>query len=356
MMNRREVLLATAGSFLSPGLFSISRAASQEPAGARLGIADFSYNIRARAERSGDAPPCVNDPLSFLQHCRDIGAGGMQCGLGSRDEAYCGQLRSFAETHGLFIEGSVSLPRDASDVERFEAQVRTAKRAGASVIRVAIGGRRYEQFDTLEQFRRFAERSWKSMQLAEPIMARHRVHLAIENHKDFRAPEMLDMLRRLDSEYVGVCLDTGNSIALLEDPMEVVRTWAPWARSAHLKDMALCEYDQGFLLADVPLGEGLLDLPAVVEIVRKAHPEIRFSLEMATRDPLRVPCLTEAYWVTLADLPGADLARTLRYVRSHAVERGSLPRVSHLPLDKQVELEEENIKRCLSYASQHLHL
>ena len=78
--------------------------------------------------------------------------------------------------------------------------------------------------------------------------------------------------------------------------------------------MGLEEYRQGFLLAEVPLGTGILDLPRVVRALRAARPEIRLNIEMITRDPLKVPCLTEGYWVTFADLPGAasgprDLAR-----------------------------------------------
>jgi sugar phosphate isomerase/epimerase len=255
----------------------------------------------------------------------------------------------------MFIEGSISLPKNRPDIERFEAAVRTAKQTGATVIRIAIGGRRYEQFSKAEQFKAFAERSLKSLQLAEPIAARHHMRLAIENHKDFRIDQMLGMLRRLNSEYVGVCVDTGNSFALLEDPMATVEAYAPYAYAAHLKDMAVTEYEDGFLLADVPLGQGLLDLPRIVHVLRKARPEIRFSLEMATRDPLKVPCLTEKYWITFADVPGFDLARTLSYVRSNS-SKGRLPKVNHLPLDELVKLEEANVKKCLLYAKEHLNL
>ncbi len=255
----------------------------------------------------------------------------------------------------MFLEGSVSLPKERSDVERFEAALRTAKQAGAKVIRTAIGGRRYEQFDNAGQFEAFAERSLKSLQLAEPVATRQRMRLAIENHKDWRIDQMLDRLKRLGSEYVGVCVDTNNSFALLEDPMAVVEAYAPVGFAAHLKDMAVAEYEDGFLLADVPLGQGLLDLPRMVRILRKARPEIQFSLEMATRDPLKVPCLTQKYWATFEDVPGSDLARTLRYVRENASPE-RLPKVNHLPLGEQVKLEEENIKRCLRYASKHLNL
>lgn len=356
-MNRRHFLVSTAGGLAASAFSAMSRVAdAAEPIRSELGVADFSYNVRMRAERSGEMPAQVSNPLDLLRRCHEIGAGGMQCSLGNRDESYIRQLRGYAADRNLFIEGSASLPRDTGDVERFDSHVLTAKNAGASVVRVAVGGRRYEQFDKMEQFRAFAERTWKSLQLAEPVVARHRMRLAIENHKDFTTPELLDMLKRLDSEYVGVCLDTNNSIALLEDPMEVVRTWAPRTFSVHLKDLDVAGYEDGFLLADAVLGEGMLDLSAVVKTLREARPGIRFSLEMATRDPLKVPCLTEKYWATLAAVSGSDLARTIRYVQARGLRENALSRVNHLPLDEQVRQEEENIKKCLRYASAYLDL
>jgi sugar phosphate isomerase/epimerase len=321
----------------------------------RLGIAQFSYNIRLGAERSGRVKGQIADPLSFLDQCHKVGAGGVQTSIGIRDKEYVRKLRRKAEGYDMFIEGSAGLPRTELDIERFDATVQTVKEVGGSVIRVAIGGRRYEQFDKAEQFKAFSERTIKSLRLAEPVAARHRMRLAIENHKDWRIEQMLDMLGRIDSEYVGVCIDTGNSFALLEDPMAVVEAYAPYGFAAHLKDMAVAEYEDGFLLADAVLGEGILDLARMVKILRKARPEIQFSLEMATRDPLKVPYLTEKYWATFEDVPGSDLARTLKYVRANE-SRERLPKVNHLPLNELVKLEEQNIRKCLAFAKEHLDL
>ncbi|MFB0551898.1 MAG: sugar phosphate isomerase/epimerase family protein [Phycisphaerae bacterium] len=365
-MNRREVLCSIAGGLAAATIGDLGRIYGAEQAKrSRLGIADFSYNIRLRAERSGQMNPAhqrwawmkgkLGDPLSFLDHCHNIGAGGIQMNISVRDEAYTRKLREKAHKYDMFIEGSASLPRDKSGVERFNAAVQTAKQAGAKVIRIAIGGRRYEQFSKADEFKEFAKRTLKSLQLAEPVAARYRMRLAIENHKDWRINQMLDMLRRIGSEYVGVCVDTGNSFALLEDPMAVVEAYAPYGFAAHLKDMAVAEYEEGFLLADVTLGQGLLDLPRMVHILRKERPEIKFCLEMATRDPLKVPCLTEKYWATFEDVPGSDLARTLRYVRANASPE-RLPKVNHLPLNELVRLEEDNIKKCLAFAKEHLNL
>ena len=355
-MNRRELLCSIAGGLAAATIGDLGKVyGAEQDKRPHLGIADFSYNIRLRAERTGRMNGNLKDPLKFLDHCHMIGAGGIQMNIGIRDEEYTRKLRENAQNYDMFIEGSASLPRDKSGVEKFDAAVRTAQQAGAKVIRIAIGGRRYEQFSKAEEFKAFAERTWKSLQLAEPVAARHRMRLAIENHKDWRIGQMLDMLSRIGSEYVGVCIDTGNSFALLEDPMEVVQAYTPYAFSVHLKDMAVDEYEDGFLLADIPLGQGLLDLSRMVRILRKARPGVQFSLEMATRDPLKVPCLTEKYWATFADVPGSDLARTLRYVRANASPQ-ILPKVNHLPLNELVELEEANIKKCLAFAKEQLNL
>ncbi len=93
--------------------------------------------------------------------------------------------------------------------------------------------------------------------------------------------------------------------------MDVIEALAPRSFTTHFKDMGLDEYREGFLLAEVPLGSGVLDLPRAVRILRAARPEIRFNIEMITRDPLRVPCLAQKYWATFPDLPGRHLARTL---------------------------------------------
>src|SRR5262249_52043438 len=152
---------------------------------------------------------------------------------------------------------------------RFRDEVRTAKDCGATVLRVAIlSGRRYETFATAAEFRRFSEESYESLGLAEPVVARAGVRLAVENHKDWRVDELLGMLKKLGSRHVGVNVDTGNSISLLEDPYEVVEAFAPLAFSTHIKDMGVREYADGFLLSEVPLGTGFLDLKRIIQTLR----------------------------------------------------------------------------------------
>jgi sugar phosphate isomerase/epimerase len=256
----------------------------------------------------------------------------------------------------MYFEGTVALPKNDADVARFDGELRVAAEAGATVLRtVCMNGRRYETYDAAEQFRQFADQAWKSLRLAEPVAARHKIRLAVENHKDWRVEEMLGWLKKLSSEHVGVCLDTGNSIALLEEPHAVVEAYAPWTFTTHFKDMGVTEYEDGFLLSEVPLGRGYLDLPRVVATVRKAHPEARLNLEMITRDPLRIPCLTKKYWATLGAVPGSVLADMLADVRRHKSPQ-PLPVVSGLDHRAQLEIEAANVTASLDYARAKLNL
>jgi hypothetical protein len=119
--------------------------------------------------------------------------------------------------------------------------------------------------------------------------------------------------------------------------------------------MAVAEDREGFLLSEVPFGDGILDLPRVIGAIRSARPQTRFTLEMITRDPLRVPCLAPSYWTTFPDRPAPDLARTLRLVRDRATPR-PLPRISGLARAEVERLEEQNVLACLAHAREKLGL
>src|SRR5262245_5870875 len=213
---------------------------------AKMGLVIHSFPIHVRAARErGDKVP-FGDPLRFLDHAAGLGAGGVQVALGAPERDYRLQVRRKLEETGLYLEGIVSLPRDSGDVDRFRAELAAAKECGATVLRtVCLSGRRYETFDSAESFRAFVRRSTLSLTLAEPVAAKEGVRLAVENHKDWRIEELIDLLKRLSSKHVGVCVDTGNSIALLEDPLAVIEAYAPWAVTTHFKDMAVAEYADG---------------------------------------------------------------------------------------------------------------
>lgn len=342
-ITRREFAATAAGS-----LATTFAAGEDVPPRPNLGLLLYSYGIRSRAEKDRG----FADPVKFAAFAYDRGATAVQLSLGAKTDADA-TIRKACDKLGVAVEGIVSPPADdRAGLERFAAELATAKACGAEVVRtVMLGGRRYETFDKAADYAAFAERSEAMLKRAEPVARKHGVRLAVENHKDFRTNELLDLLKKIASEFVGVCVDTGNSIALLEEPMSTIEALAPLTFTVHLKDMALEEAPDGFRLAEVPLGQGMLDLKAVVGTLRKkGRTGLRFQLEMITRDPLVVPCLGEKYWATMGRVPGRDLARTLALVRKTA-RSAPLPLVAKLPEQEQLDAEDRNVRESFAWAA-----
>ena len=352
-MERREFLVgATLGAI---GL-SAFQSLPDFLKGKRMGIVVHSYWSRWNPKLESKKYPGFQNAMDLIDHCYQIGAGGVQVGVKDWSLDFAKKVRDQREKLGLYLEGSISLPAKPEDVAKFEQDVINAKEAGVTILRtVASSGRRYEVYHSKEEYNAAVANAITTLQLAEPIAKKHKVKIAVENHKDWHAPELVSIIKKLDSESIGVTLDFGNSIALLEDPMEVVQTLAPYIFSTHVKDMGVAEYADGFLLSEVPMGKGFLDLKKMVEICVQHNPNVTFSLEMITRDPLEIPCLKPEYWASFDDTSGKQLARALRMVKQNKFKE-ELPRITQLSTDDKLAAEENNIIACLGYSKNELEL
>ena len=330
--------------------FSLAAVAAQAALAAapksKMGICTTSYMTFRR----------FRDTHEFLEHCAALGAAGIQAG----PPADPARFRKRAEELGMWYEGMVSLPK--GDGAAYEAQIKVCKAAGATVVRSGcLGGRRYETFATMADWQRFVTESKASLKQALPVLEREQITMALENHKDWTLEEHLALLKEYSHERLGALVDLGNNIALLDEPHELVDKLAPYAASTHIKDMAYEEDPTGFRMSEVPLGDGRLDLKRMLAAIRRARPQTRFILEMITRDPLLVPCLTEKYWETYSDRSPRHLSRTLAMVRKQksvaALPRfGQLSDVDAFNRQAQITAEENNIKTCLNFGREQLSL
>jgi len=94
------------------------------------------------------------------------------------------------------------------------------------------------------------------------IAGDHGVKLAIENHIDFTADEILQIIEGVDSPDFGVNFDTGNFLRLLDDPIAGMEKLAPYVFSTHIKDLKVepcASPTDWFFFAGVPVGFGLID-------------------------------------------------------------------------------------------------
>jgi hypothetical protein len=174
-MTRREF------SLLIPAALGSAAAA---PPRSKMGVATTSYMTFGRPK----------DTIEFLEQCNALGAGGIQASLTSTDSSYVKRLRARTEELGMYYETIIGLPR--TDGSPFESTAAAAKEAGSLCLRASCGGRRYEDFKSMEQRKR-TEAEWKaSIERALVVAERHKIPLGLENHKDWTLDEHLALYKQ----------------------------------------------------------------------------------------------------------------------------------------------------------------
>jgi sugar phosphate isomerase/epimerase len=114
--------------------------------------------------------------------------------------------------------------------------------------------------------------------------ARAGVAIALENYEGHRAAELASFIESIDSPFLGVCLDTVNSLGALEGPEEVVRTLAPYVLNVHVKDFEIVRAPSrmGFLVEGRAAGEGRLNIPWLLEQTRRHGHDPNAIIELWT--------------------------------------------------------------------------
>lgn len=378
-MTRREVL-AMAGS--APAWLSPTTISAQTSSFPRMGGTPTAFSLRSRAAGGGrggrgpGAPGAAGTPgargagapggaagrgaggFDIVEHCRKLGLYGVQTNPPT-DPEEIKKFRAKLESYQMSLVCDPRLPQDASGVAAFEAQVKAFKEAGAVAFHAAMTGRRYEDMTSPEAYRTNFERNQKSIELAAPILNKYRVPMGVENHKGWRAAEQAAWLKRIGSEYVGVCLDFGNNLSLCEPPEDTLRILGPLTVYGHIKDMAVQEYEDGFLLSEVPFGEGIIDLKLWVDTLRKKDPKMQIYLEMITREPLRIPIYTDSYYRSFDDsyssLPARDVARVIKLVKTKGSKK-PLPTIAGLGAEEAAKLEDDLNLKCVEWGRKNLAL
>jgi sugar phosphate isomerase/epimerase len=105
------------------------------------------------------------------------------------------------------------------------------------------------------------------LKILVPDIERSGIQLAIENHDRFHSRALRSIIDRTGSARVGICLDTVNSLGALEGPDLVLDVLGPRTVNLHVKDFVIsrASHAMGFTVEGRPAGEGMLDVPRVLE-------------------------------------------------------------------------------------------
>jgi sugar phosphate isomerase/epimerase len=203
---------------------------------------------------------------------------------GWQEPGWTDRVRGLMDRYGIAVElgfGDNYIANGADQpTEGFAAFVERACRPlGVTIVGTtspAHGGRWLKEPPLDEQLDRLAA----ALRRLAPVAEAGGVRLAIENHADYRGHELASVLARVDSPAVGARLDTANPYAVIEEPLAAAEALAPYTVATHVKDLVVEAEpgNRGVLpggllgLRHCVLGEGHVDLPAIVALLAERGP------------------------------------------------------------------------------------
>lgn len=213
----------------------------------------------------------------FLTEAKQLGVSGVSlesCFLDGHNPEFRQQLKAALASHQLEVVwawghpdglGSGNRPHELDDLI---SNIHIAKEIGAKAMRICCGSRRTRIAD----WQLHKEKLLPLLQKATSVAEEQGVALAIENHIDFLADELVDLLTTVNSPFLGVCLDTANNLRVFEDPVNVAKKLVPFVKATHIKDIRAERGQDPKTFAfwpSVPLGEGLIDIPKILNILKE---------------------------------------------------------------------------------------
>lgn len=242
----------------------------------RLGLDTYSYHYAAPFWEPIPARPWTLE--SYIDRAGELDVEVLALAdarhFTSTDDDTISALKARADEKGVSIE----LGTGGTDPEHIRLMLRLSAAFGSKVLRsfVSIGA----TWGDAGRFPADARRVAQALRDLVPACEETGVALAIENHQDLSSSELLQILDDVNHPLVGVCLDTGNSLGVLEDPQTAAKALASRTLTVHLKSYALLPGLDGYVLVGVPFSHNQRLTRAILAELSKASPMETLSINV----------------------------------------------------------------------------
>lgn len=239
----------------------------------RLGISSFTYGWAIGVP--GHHPQHPLGVMGLLNKALELGVHLVQVADNlPLDQLSPEELNTF-QAHAVQYGISIEVGTRGIAPDHLLRYLELAQRFDSPILRVVI--------DTADHHPD-AEEIVATLRAVIPRFEQADVRLAIENHDRFKAATLADIIDRIGSQYVGICLDTVNSFGAQEGPEAVVKVLGPLTVNLHIKDFAVirARHNMGFTIEGRPAGQGQLDIPWLLQELNRMGRDVNAILELWT--------------------------------------------------------------------------
>jgi len=286
----------------------------------RVGVHSFSYSRAFAGGKDKQKHPRLT-MRGFMERVEQVGGEGFMFFVNDVKPPdpwgpeHIAWMREWTAKRGMYIELAVNTPENLARDAELAVQLGCKNMRGIALR--WLNGDRCNYKGNLEEG---VDRAVELLRQAAPRLEELGVRVGLENHLDLTMDEMLQVVERVGSRSVGICLDTGNALGSMEDPVETARKAAPHVVSTHFKDWKAGWTRRGFQFAACPMGQGVVDLKEIVRILAQHQPDLTLSLECATFQRFEVPFFEEDWWAGFPNLHARHMARFTRFLHERVTE------------------------------------
>ncbi len=205
--------------------------------------------------------------------------------LESLDRAFLREVGASAKKKNLYLEYNMSLDLGGFGIgiqHDLGEALDIAQTIGADVVKISMDMPRPRPLAGSyfhPQVMPFLHETVKRLKQVASDAQNLGIRLALENHCDSFADEILWVLRAVDHPFVGACVDTMNPWFVAENPMEAINKLAPVAFTNHFRDDRIEYHSDGFKVSGVAVGDGDIDMREAYRLIKTESPCNRINIE-----------------------------------------------------------------------------
>jgi sugar phosphate isomerase/epimerase len=267
------------------------------------------------------------------------------------DEAAVRQVREYADRLGIKLQlacgswcpSARAFNAQAGSVDEQVARALKASQIlGATCVRCILGGD-----PERPQIEMHIDNMVRAIRPLRSRILDSGVKLAVENHGgDLQAREMKMMIEAVGPDVMGVCLDSGNPVWMLEDPHMTLEMLIPYAQTCHVRDSAVWKTPEGIAVRWVNMGDGNVDIDGWIRTFVQARPGMPIIFEnLVSANPRVHAIYNPQFWDRWRRMPAAEFGRFL-VIADKGTPKPAAPRPEGKTAGQQ---RIDDLERCVRY-------
>ena len=257
----------------------------------KLGFHTYTLHLWGLGQNWGvhaDPRPKVMNLLQLMDNAVAWGLDGLHitgCDLETKDDGRLKEVREEAKKRGLYLEYNFSRDEefDPRLTDRLMDGIAITEKIGGDLAKLSLDIRRPRPLygscfhpDVMRQLCNV----YDEVMTAIPLLEKSGIKLALENHTETFADEIIWLIEKINHPLVGACVDTVNSMGVLENPETAVEKLAPYGFCNHFCDHKLDRDQFGIRFHGVALGDGDIDCFKTYKTIRDQSPTDRITFEI----------------------------------------------------------------------------